>query len=175
MITSSVLCYFIFLIIAGGIIVTFLFFLVFINVEFIEFSIYIFVIRRFLIVLRYFIIFKKILVIDFSWEIGLTYLDLKDCYFSLLGLSLTFFCIIFLLYIIYVSVKVSTYLKSSPIRKLNYEKFSLFIYCKDNKYLIYYFTYTPKYYVDVEFWINTRYLSFNSNFFWAIPFYTLLS
>lgn len=118
-VTNSILCYYIFLIVAGGIIVTFLFFIVLVDIE-----IYIIVFLWFFIFLIIILLgLITIISIDFNYLIW-DKLDIKlgagtgECYISPLALYLTFTCMLLLLYVIFVSVKISTYLKSSPIRKL---------------------------------------------------------
>lgn len=114
MLTKSVICYYIFLIVAGGIIVTFLFYIIIpgnINV-----FIYIYIIF-FILILFFFVIMT--MTSSFQEDNFIKVRLEGNCYVNDFSLFLTLTCILLLLYIIYVVVKVSTYLKTSPIRKIN--------------------------------------------------------
>lgn len=117
--SGSIICFYIFLIVAGGIIVTFLFFIVFVTGEnFIIVFLYIFILLVIIYVMVELVFGYNILNQVFSHHFIQNNLSAAECYVSIIGISLTFVCILFLLYIIYVTVKMSTFLKSSPIRRV---------------------------------------------------------
>lgn len=123
LITNSLLCYYIFLVIAGGIIVTFLFFITFscddnILINMLYFFMLIFILLIIFSFTLYIYGFNNLLLMSVKVN---TFHTLDKCYLPGVGVFLTMICIRYLLFVIFITVKISTYLRSSPIRNM-YEK-----------------------------------------------------